>query len=58
MQKPVWTPSLHWHLKTIALLLVICAVLFFALKAATSFLPEPYQKRTPAAGTTPWLHTK
>lgn len=56
MNKPVWTPTLKWHLKAVGILLAGCVVLFFALKYATSRLPAPYQKHIPAEGTTPWLN--
>lgn len=55
MSQP-FTPTLKWHLKVLAGLSALCILAFFVLSYAGKQLPAPYQKKTPAAETTPWLN--
>ena len=51
-----FVPTIKWHLKILAVLLVLCTAAFFVFSYALSRLPAPYQPKTPAPETTPWLH--
>lgn len=55
-QKPVWTPTLKWHLRVAGFLLLGCTLAYFVLSYITVHLPQPYQPRNPAPETTPWVH--
>lgn len=50
-----FAPTLKWHVKVLAVLLILCAAAYFALSYATTKLPAPYQAKEPAPETTPWL---
>ena len=55
MSQP-FSPTFKWHLKVLAGLLALCSLAFFVLSYAVKRLPAPYQKKTPAPETTPWLN--
>ena len=48
-------PTLKWHIKVLAVLLVLCTAAFFIVSYAATKLPAPYQPKKPAPETTPWL---
>lgn len=48
-------PTLKWHIKVLAALLILCTAAFFIASYAMNKLPPQYQKKTPAPETTPWL---
>ncbi len=50
-----FTPTLKWHLKVLAVILVLCTAAFFILSCAAAKLPAQYQPPKPAPETTPWL---
>ena len=49
-------PTLKWHIKVLAVLLVLCTAAFFIVSYAMAKLPAPDRPQQPAAETTPWLH--
>ncbi|MBO7238479.1 MAG: hypothetical protein J6U96_04265 [Elusimicrobiaceae bacterium] len=51
-----FVPNLKWHAKVFLVILLFCVAAFFCLSCLVSHLPQPYQKRVPAAETTPWLN--
>lgn len=51
-----FVPTLKWHVKVLAVLLACCAAAFFVLSYAVTRLPAPYQPKSPAPETAPWLH--
>ncbi len=55
MSQP-FTPTLKWHVKVLACLLVACIIAWIGVVVITKRLPPPYQHKTPAAELTPWLH--
>ena len=54
MQQP-FIPSWKWHVKTLAVLLLLCTVAFFVISYARQYLPFSYQRRIPPQEVTPWL---
>lgn len=56
MNGPAWKPTFVWHAKFFGGLLACVTAAYFVLAYATAQLPAPYQKRTPAPETTPWLN--
>ena len=48
-------PTLKWHIKVLAVLLVLTAGAFFVFSWVANKLPPQYQPKAPAAQTTPWL---
>ncbi|HJD19009.1 MAG TPA: hypothetical protein IAB21_00950 [Candidatus Avelusimicrobium excrementipullorum] len=48
-------PTLKWHIKVLAVLLVLCTAAFFIVSYAMTKLPAPYRPHKPAPETTPWL---
>lgn len=52
---PPWFPDAAWHLKTLLVIYALLAVFYFAVNAALSHLPRPYQLRNIPPEMTPWL---
>lgn len=50
-----FVPTLKWQFKALAVCLIFCVILFFAVSFLVKKLPPQYQPKTPAAETTPWL---
>lgn len=50
-----FTPTIQWHIKVVAILLVLCTAAFFVISYAMTKLPAQYQPTHPAPETTPWL---
>lgn len=48
--KPLWRPSMQWHIRTLAIIYGIPIVLFIAL----NILLKPYMRKIPE-DITPWL---
>lgn len=55
MSQP-FIPTLKWHVKVLAVLLVACTIAFVAMVFISRHLPPPYQHKKPAPETTPWLY--
>lgn len=54
MSQP-FTPTIKWHLKVLAVLLLVCIAAWAVVVYITPRLPEPYRHKKPAAEVTPWL---
>lgn len=50
-----FTPTFKWHVKVLAVLLVLTAGAFFVFSCAAKKLPSQYQPKSPVAQTAPWL---
>jgi predicted amidophosphoribosyltransferase len=50
-----WRPTWQWHAKALASIYLILIVLYFAISAILSRVPEPYRMRSIPKDITPWL---
>lgn len=53
-----FVPTLKWHLKVLAIVLLLCAVMFCIFSWVSHRLPPPYQRKTPSLEVTPWVHAE
>ncbi len=51
----LWRPTWRWHVKTLAIIYVLLAAVFFLVTRFLSGLPEPYKLRDIPREVTPWL---
>lgn len=55
MARP-FTPTFAWHIKTLAILLILCTAAYFVISYGLSKAPAQYRPKKPVPETTPWLH--
>lgn len=53
--KPLWRPTLKWHLKVLGCIYVVLIVAYFAISKFLSSVPPPYRLREVPKELTPWL---
>jgi uncharacterized membrane protein YvbJ len=53
--EPFWKPDWKWHAKALAVIFAFLAVVYVALNAFLSRVPEPYRTRDVPTDITPWL---
>jgi hypothetical protein len=50
-----WTPNWRWHLKALLAIYSLLVVVYFAVSAFLSKVPEPHRMRDIPKEMTPWL---
>lgn len=54
---PMWKPTWKWHWRTLSIIYVILAVVYFSVSHFLgSVVPEPYKMRHVSKDVTPWLN--
>jgi hypothetical protein len=53
--EPFWKPDWKWHAKALGIIFVFLCIVFVALNAFLSRVPEPYRMRDVPQDVTPWL---